>query len=219
MRSFQTRERNAGGLTIIELLLTLTVLSIVGMIAVPTLSRRSERADTQITLQSMAAVRTAVLTDYRADMFESLPFPLAPRRVQHPQLKYLYDNPAAFTAAEPESIEATSLWTYDPVSSRGWSGPYIDHASGVRARYRVDSARGFTGHYGEPGDPCPVDAWGNPIVLQQPVAGGSVHSNVSTRYARLVSAGRDGILQTPLNVLEPAPTQIGDDLVLYLRGR
>jgi type II secretory pathway pseudopilin PulG len=203
----------------IELLLTLTVLSIVGMIAVPALSRRSERADLELTLQSMAAVRTIVLNDYRSDMFESLPFPLDPGRVQHPQLKYLYDNPAAFTAANPDSIEATSAWTYDPVSSRGWSGPYIDHASGVLGTYGVNASAGFTENYGESGDPCPVDAWGRPIVLQQPVAAGSIHSNISVNYARVVSAGKDGVLQTPSDVLEPSSQQIGDDLVLYLRGR
>src|SRR6056297_73945 len=74
-RAAQARGRSACGLTMIELLLTLTVLSIVGMIAVPALSRRSERAEVEITLQSMAAVRTVVLKDYRGDMFESLPFP------------------------------------------------------------------------------------------------------------------------------------------------
>lgn len=213
------RLRIRGGFTMMELLLTLTILSAVGMIAVPALTRHSEHAATQSTLRSMGNLRKIIRCDYRDDMFESLPYPRDPSRAAHPQLKYLYHHPGAFQAADPGSIEATSAWTYDPSSRRGWSGPYVDHSSCVRARYVLDITKGFTREYGETGDPVPVDGWGNPIVLQQPVFSGTVHSDMSFHYARLVSAGRDGRLQTPLDELQPSAAQIGDDIVVYLEGR
>ncbi|SRR6056297_2133326 len=211
--------RSNNGFTMMELLMTLTIMSAVGLMVAPMLTRRHDHSSMQVTMQSLGALRQAILTDYRNDMFESLPFPADPSRAQHPQLKYLYDHPLSYLAADPSSIEVTSQWTYDPVTGRGWSGPYVDHASGVRVAYQVDVARGFTNAYGLTGDPAPVDAWGNPIVLQQPVAVGVIHSSTSLLYARLVSAGPDGVLQTPLNVLQPNAADIGDDLVVYLRGR
>ena len=211
--------RSTNGFTMMELLMTLTIVSAIGLMVAPMLTRRHDHSTLQVTLQSMGALRQAIMTDYRNDMFESLPYPADPARVQHPQLKYLYDHPLSYLAADPSAVEVTSQWTYDPVTGRGWSGPYVDHASGVRVAYQVDAARGFTNAYGLNGDPAPVDAWGNPIVLQQPVAVGAIHSNTSCNYARLISAGPDGVLQTPLNVLQPAPADIGDDLVVYLRAR
>jgi len=207
------------GFTMLELLLTLTILSAVGMLAVPTLSRHSDQAASQTTRQSMAVLRGAIMTDYRTDMFESLPYPADPARAQHPQLKYLYDNPISFAAANPDSIEATSAWTYDASTGRGWSGPYVDHAAGMRARYQANATHGFTSVYGETGDPSPVDGWCNPIVLQQPITSGGMASAKNLNHARLVSAGEDGVLQTPIDVMEPTLAQTGDDILVYLRGR
>ncbi|MEZ6087108.1 MAG: prepilin-type N-terminal cleavage/methylation domain-containing protein [Pirellulaceae bacterium] len=212
-------DRIPNGFTMMELLLTLSILSAVGLMVAPMLTRRHHHSTMQSTMQSMGALRQAILLDYRNDMFESLPYPADPTRVQHPQLKYLYDHPLSYQAVDPTAIEATSQWTYDPVSGRGWSGPYIDHASGRRAAYKIDAARGFTDAYGMTGDAAPVDGWGNPIVLQQPVSSGAIHSSTSLNFARLVSAGRDGVLQTPLNVPQPTTTDVGDDIVVYLRSR
>lgn len=57
--------------------------------------------------------------------------------------------------------------------------------------------------YGFPGEPAVLDPWGNPYVLQIPppqaFPGGSTNipDQVRFRFARIVSAGPDGILQTP----------------------
>jgi prepilin-type N-terminal cleavage/methylation domain-containing protein len=114
---------------------------------------------------------------------------------------------------------------------RGWRGPYLKNVAGafpeaeaVRAKGDASfSARGFfpdvsnlrlpadfetaregASVYGFPGEPAPIDPWGNPYVLQIPPAQAftaSSTTNVSGElrfaFARIVSAGPDGRLTTP----------------------
>ena len=98
--------------------------------------------------------------------------------------------------------------------------------------------------YGFPGEPALIDPWGNPYVLQVPppqafATGGGALAGVDDverfRYARLVSAGPDGILSTPCffantnasgsawgaarrrdSIFAGRPADRGDDLVLFL---
>ena len=96
---------------------------------------------------------------------------------------------------------------YDPVTGHGWHGPYLQDAPG---KYAINPSIGFTSEYGAANDPAPVDGWNHPIILQIPP---------DPTYARLVSAGPDGIIQTPANISYPTtnPTnERGDDLVLFL---
>jgi prepilin-type N-terminal cleavage/methylation domain-containing protein len=58
--------------------------------------------------------------------------------------------------------------------------------------------------YGFPGEPAIIDPWGNPYVLQIPPAQAfsamsatNVSDSLRFKYARIVSAGPDGILSTP----------------------
>lgn len=132
--------------------------------------------------------------------------------------------------------------TFDPVGNRGWRGPYLRNAAGVaniqasRAgkfpgsedrRFAGDATfleRGFfSGSYGVAGDAAAADPWGNPFVVQVPASapGGSSADGDRFRYARIVSAGPDGVLATPLDPLAgmladgTAPAR-GDDLVLFI---
>lgn len=98
--------------------------------------------------------------------------------------------------------------------------------------------------YGFPGEPALLDPWGDPYILQIPPAqafvtasGGlaDVPDEERFRYARLVSAGPDGILSTPCffantnasgsawraaqrraSIFAGRPADRGDDLVLFL---
>ncbi len=98
--------------------------------------------------------------------------------------------------------------------------------------------------YGFPGEPALLDPWGNPYVLQipPPQAFATGHGSLAEvdaeerfRYARLVSAGPDGILSTPCffgntnssgsawsadrrrdSIFAGRPADRGDDLVLFL---
>jgi len=126
---------------------------------------------------------------------------------------------------------AAELTRWNEGRARGWRGPYLRSASlsGFPARDDVrfagDSSFGSRGFfpvldgllmpsdfksgyrgcsvYGFPGEPCALDPWGNPYVLQIPppqaFAGAmtNVADEVRWRYARIVSAGPDGVLSTP----------------------
>jgi prepilin-type N-terminal cleavage/methylation domain-containing protein len=140
---------------------------------------------------------------------------------------------------------------FDPIAQRGWRGPYLRNDQGVRntnparngAFPASDERRTpdeptfldrnfFTGSdwspYGIPGDLAVADPWGNPIVLQIPPESAFSNSAAGTkrfRYARLVSAGADGIIATPrdrlagLVVLPDGGIDTSarsDDLVLFL---
>ncbi len=127
-------------------------------------------------------------------------------------------KPAAFTS-------------WDESRARGWRGPYVNaktvsfpSAADCDGDGRSFASRGFypdlsnlrlpsdmtsglngCSVYGFPGEPVPVDPWGNPYVLQIPppqafggsLAEGFTNATLRFRYARVVSAGPDGILDTP----------------------
>jgi hypothetical protein len=100
---------------------------------------------------------------------------------------------------------------YNPVTRLGWHGPYL---SGDMGMFQINVGTGFTTNYGAANDPAPLDAWNHPIVIQIPAS--------DPTYARLVSAGQDGVIQTPLNYLDsdgkpyPPKSMRGDDIVLFL---
>ena len=148
-------------------------------------------------------------------------------RVSHPQLRYLFVNPDTETPSQ--STTATFL------STRRWQGPYITHNGaryGQAGSASANYANNFTTNYGiadvvstsssgvttitSPGDPTVVDAWGNPIVIQLP----NTSAADDWTYARLVSAGPNGVIDTPENVRMPdnttSATGRGDDVIMFL---
>jgi hypothetical protein len=107
------------------------------------------------------------------------------------------------------STPAQYVGVYDPVMRRGWRGPYILNPTG---KYTVDVGRGFTTAYGIADDTAMLDPWGNPIVLQR-------HTSIDgTDDSRLVSAGRDRIIQTNPSgdVTTMTIESCGDDKVVFL---
>lgn len=114
--------------------------------------------------------------------------------------------------------------TWDEERSRGWRGPYACGRVGFFPSAEEAADRGFypdvsslylptdftsrrnASIYGFPGEAALLDPWGNPYVLQVPppqafadtgesVVGVSPETRFA--YARLVSAGADGRLDTP----------------------
>lgn len=80
---------------------------------------------------------------------------------------------------------------------------FFPDLSGLREPDDFLDRRADCSIYGFPGEPAVIDPWGNPYVLQipPPQAFPGVNTNVTDatrfRYARLVSAGPDGRLDTP----------------------
>lgn len=161
------------GLSLAELMVVLLILVLLAGMIVPMISRTSEDAQRQTTEANLVQLRDVIMNGYRPDL-GSWPRPgsigLGNGRQNHPQLRYLFVNPANETAAQ----------TYDPVHRLGWKGPYLLSTTGS---YALNLALGFTNDYGENGDPTVLDGWGRPIVMR----------NISGEWF-LVSAGLDGSL-------------------------
>ena len=130
---------------------------------------------------------------------------LEPRRVD--------DAWAGTGCARPETF---TRW--DASRGRGWRGPYVRVAvgefpsggdgfrppvGGLRLPDDILDGKDGCSVYGFPGEPAVMDPWGNPYVLQIPPAQAfpPAETNVTDEarfaYARLVSAGPDGRLDTP----------------------
>lgn len=227
------------GFSLLEMILVVTILALVVTLISPSLLTTRNTAE-QITAQaSMKAIREAIVGSegrpgYLEDMRRVPGFSFASLR--------LGDLLAPLTDA--------AQIPFDPASGRGWRGPYIRNVASVRnthldrmgmfpsagdRRFEEDLTfldRGFfvAAHpaayspYALPGDPALADPWGNPLILQMPnetAFSRPVTEEERFRYARIVSAGPDGILQSPPDVLagrgaEEALSLRGDDLVLFL---
>ena len=80
---------------------------------------------------------------------------------------------------------------------------FFPDLGGLRLPADFLQGRGGCSAYGFPGEPALMDPWGNPYVLQIPPpnafrgANTNISGEVRFRYARIVSAGPDGRLDTP----------------------
>jgi prepilin-type N-terminal cleavage/methylation domain-containing protein len=217
------------GLTLLELLVVLAILISLATIIVPVIGTFGRKSQQVATRENLLRLQELLVNQYMADMGE-LPRPVLdgsgkdPKgrtRPNHPQLRYLFVN--------PDTEDITHLTGTTLLSSRQWKGPYVRHAG---ARYQIDETTNkFTAAYGvgdvyttatppvltTAGDPTVLDAWGRPIVLQEPSTG-TLYSPSATEktYARLVSAGPNGKIDTPLTILMPTEADRGDDVVIFL---
>jgi len=196
----------------------LLILIALATIIVPTIGTFGSKSQHVTTRENLLRLQELLDDRYLADMNE-LPRPSdlvgPPVRQNHPQLRYLFVNP------DTEDITKTPGATL--LSVRKWNGPYVKHGG---ARYQIDAAKNFTEAYGlgdavgppvVRGDPAVLDAWGRPIVIQEPdVSGGYAPTAEERTYTRLVSAGPDGVIDTPLTVLMPTDVQRDDDILVFL---
>jgi prepilin-type N-terminal cleavage/methylation domain-containing protein len=189
------------GFSLLELVVVVAILAaLAGLVLLNTgsIQDKASYATTKTTLDAIrdAIAGTATAQGYQQDMRE---LPGAQAILSLPgTLQSLYVAP-------------TGASVYSPLTRLGWHGPYLKGDSGV---YQINTNTGFTASYGANGDSAPLDAWNHPIVIQIPAA--------DPTYARLVSAGPDGVIQTPLNYLDsngkpyPPASMRGDDVVLFL---
>lgn len=231
-------------LSLVELLIVLVVLVVLGGLLIPVFTGVKERAESAATMATMRQIQQAILGDgqnpgYFADMGR-LPRPCAGlagqflcegepgrgNRPNHPQLRYLYINPYNETVSSYLDIGEDFHWS--PATGRGWRGPYMQSATG---HYRIDETRRFFSRYGGENnpfpntfpagaDPAPLDAWGNPIVIQEPQEDELAQQvpEFLRLGTRLVSAGPNGIIDTPPGIWNPLLEERGDDIVLFIFG-
>lgn len=212
--------RGPSGFTLLEAAVVVLILAAVAGIVIAMTGEAGESGRRDATWASMVRIREAALGRYFSDI-GAPPHSIA-------DLLRRRTNPL------PE-VPQVPLDGIGP----GWRGPYL-HPTG--ALYAEDATRGFRAEYGPsatglPAAPAIRDGWGRPIVLQIP---NSVLQGPDSRgffrlsfrpidlaHARLVSAGPDGVIDTPhrdedalapaTDALFPSRSQCGDDGVLYLR--
>lgn len=233
--------RRFGAFSLMELVVVIVIVAALAALVtsnVGTTTDEVEAVSARVTMQTIAEAfsGSSAGPGYVADMKHLPGFRHADVRI-HDLL-----SSSSYPTADP----------FDPVSQRGWRGPYLRNAQGVRntnaarngafpsgnERRTADDTtffqRGFftdpdSSPYGITGDLSVADPWGNPIALQIPPVAAFTNPTTDAkrfRYARLVSAGADGVLTTPLHhrlagLVKLADGKIdisarGDDLVLFL---
>ena len=206
-------------MTLIELTIVLLVLVALAGLAVPYVADTGRAAACETTDASLAAVRDAIMgSGVAAGFYGDLGY--LPSSVND-----LFNN---------TNITPANLQTYNPVTRRGWHGPYVLNGtvadSGLISRLNGNFANTaylnplliagqsvILDNFHPP--QCSGDCR-SPVVLQVPTAntdasacaGLTVSGN---NYARLVSAGPNGILESKLD--DAGACGRGDDRVLFLQ--
>ncbi len=205
------------GMTLLELAVVMLVLVALAGLTIPYIGNTGQAAACQITDATLAAVRDAIMgtgvaPGYLSDV-GSLPL----------GINDLFTQPVSINA-------------FNPVTRRGWHGPYIQNGVLVKAdRVVVGPPNGdlvdhnFTSLASSnvavaAGDTVAVDGYkyANPVVFQFPCSdangdgrcGNAADIPLPDRI-RLVSAGPDGVLNTLLTDATAAGRN--DDRVLFLK--
>ncbi len=216
------------GFTLLELVAVLVILvALAGVvvplvdgleISTPTGDKTQEEIVTQTTMQ---AIRDAIMgtpgqpgvwadVGQRAENF--------PQRISD-----------LFSESTPASI---AIGNFNPVTKIGWRGPYFVQATG-KFDFNGRHDDSFIA-YGVQDELTLLDAWGNPIIIQvdfdrsgfvEPTQvdydGDGFADGNEADFARLISAGPNGRIDTPETMVLPSQLPTGDpnddDLVLFLR--
>ena len=192
------------GFSMAEIVLVLIVLVGLAAMVVPLLDEIQITTPTGETKTEKQIITEAAMRTIRDAIMGTPTKPGAwPDLGQRPDKFLLDPNLLLADISVVRSIDA-SINVYDPVRKSGWRGPYL---TGKREL---------------------TDAWGNSFVIQIDFDGNGVVDSYEAKYARLVSSGQDGVLDTQVtdgylpgdNV--PVATEIdmhecGDDIVLFFR--
>jgi len=208
--SFANAKNHQQGMTLIELSVVLLVLIALAGLTIPYIGGTGRTALCQTTDASLQAVKQAIMggaagVGFYDDMLGELPRDKA--NASGYNLGYLFSQGG---------------WqTYNPTTAVGWRGPYLQsggaatppslNASFINVFDPTTNTTG-TVHLAIDASAGPqvMDAWHRPLILQAPYYGASYHPD----QARLVSAGPDAVINTPINESDAASR--GDDRVLFL---
>ncbi len=110
-----------GGFTLVELVLTLVVLGILSAVSIPYFVDMRDDAKGAVTRDEMAALKRAIVGDTRVVAGGRFAFPGYETDMASlpTTLGNLVLNPATGTTSQD----------YNPLTRRGWRGPYVDNAT------------------------------------------------------------------------------------------
>ena len=229
------------GFTLLEMVVVVAILAALAGLVLPALNSTQASAQADLTQVTMANLRSGWLQLAQDVKFSS-------------GFDYTQCRMADLFVKDGGIHVPFAAWDHN--SHLGWNGPYVSanqpvanftHPTSTLVYPDVDDKR-FNGDaetfrtrnffksdgsdlYGHVGDPVAADTWGNPVVLQIPIAGttftdksGVAHVLNSVdcwKFARVVSAGPDGKIQTDPNDplagrTSTGVTSRGDDIILFL---
>ncbi|HWC89213.1 MAG TPA: hypothetical protein VG433_06150 [Pirellulales bacterium] len=181
------------------MVVVLVILAALAGLLLPLFGSLAFQSSTNATKENLRRLQELIINRHRPDMqgmyLASVTSPGAnpdglPRAApaSPPQLRYLFLDPNTNTTSAG----------YNPSTGLGWNGPYALSGQGTYPGMNSDAlANGFvSGAFGTSGDPIPLDAWGNPIVIvpiQDNTLGGPSQGQY---YYVLISAGSTGSLGT-----------------------
>jgi prepilin-type N-terminal cleavage/methylation domain-containing protein len=203
MRDLTYRRSTCGsrGFTLLEMVVVVAILVVVAGLSIASIGYLTADSQFKSTRASLSVIREAIMGGpARAGFYADLGgIPLTLR-----ELFVQGTHPA-----------------WNPATKHGWNGPYLAFSTGeflADDPIPTDDDGGLPTEYGDDDDPALLDAWDRPIVLQIPDFGSTSADHL--RHARLVSAGPDGLIQTPPigpSAQFPDHALCGDDGVLYLQ--
>jgi type II secretory pathway pseudopilin PulG len=194
------------GLTLVELLVVLVILIAVSGLLVVNFNNPSVKGVGGTNLSANEAVTLATMRELEKTLigggsdqpsfFQDVGF--LPER-----LASLFIGDTQDADGDPVDDVADN---YNVVTKVGWRGPYLLDEGYRYGAYNPGVGSNFTEDYAIDSDPVVLDGFGRPIVMQQ----------ASTEYARIVSAGKNGVLETdPESEIDG---NRGDDIVRFLRA-
>jgi prepilin-type N-terminal cleavage/methylation domain-containing protein len=241
-----------GGFTLLELTLVIAILALMAGLVIPMVGDTSHESKQTIGLASVASCRDGLLgngaapglySDVRyTSVLQANPLILrAAHLLEAREFAGVLYDPSTRKGWRGPYVRGGNV--QNTVSNGSQLFPLASHI-----RFNGDAsfaARGFfpsfptdlPNGYGIPGEAAIGDAWGNPIVLQIPDESdfSSLPADERTaarwRFARMVSAGPNGVLDTTQNISVLGPVYLkalagrqsdgsvlgrGDDIILFL---
>lgn len=204
------------GFTTVELAAVILVLSLAAGLAMSAIGGADTQSARTATLGVLRQVRDALVG---VDTGRATKVPCFVDDVGRlPRIDRTGAGDRAYSLSE--LLDGRGVPAYQPEQQRGWRGPYL--TAPVVPFGTPDLDLGLVPpqwlHYGQPGDAAVLDGFGRPVLLQVPcTAANGRPDDDDERHARVVSAGPNGRIETPVAARFPSLAACGDDLVVYLR--
>ena len=183
------RLRNA--LTLVELVVVLMVLAALAGLMMPLFAGTIQNANEVTTRQTLVEIRDAIAEYWQDTKYITLDgVTSVATEADRFSIDWLFANP----------VTGDSTFTFSANTCVGWRGPYL---------------LGTTGDIVALGSPQLIDAWNNPVHVQD------VDPSAMLRDVRVVSGGPDGSISIPGSTATTAltTTDVGDDLYVALTLR